>query len=296
MAPLVLLPRLFLAILTVLGTHNIAFAVGEENDELDEVTAGSNLRGSVEEADDEEPMADIDDRVEEDVFTPDQTKALYQLMDKDSDGTITLDEAFKVSEEMRLQVAKREVAAFMEDMDTNKDGKISLTEILRDVTQSDDEEFNSDVIAKYKALETKKFNAADQDHDGELDASELPAMFHPGAYGPVVELEAKDTMQGKDQDGDGELTAEEFWDGDKVDDEDIPVSDEDMADFQKLDKDHSGKLSLSELKDWESGKFHAEEALKELFRVADKNHDSRLSLAELEEAREAIADTEAQYH
>eukprot|EP00971_Amphidinium_carterae_P184958 3672429-Amphidinium_carterae.1 len=36
-----------------------------------------------------------------------------------------------------------------------------------------------------------------------------------------------------------------------------------------------------ELKAWESGKYHADQAISELIRLADKNHDSKISLEDL---------------
>merc|ERR1712151_795594 len=107
---------------------------------------------------------------------------------------------------------------------------------------------------------------------------------------------AKATMAAKDTDGDGMLTPKEFWEGDAIDGEDLALSDEEQADFKRLDADGNGKLNLIELKAWESGRFHTEEAMKKLFEIADKDNDMHISEEEVLSARELIAGSDAQYH
>merc|ERR1712083_774504 len=109
-------------------------------------------------------------------------------------------------------------------------------------------------------LEAAKFQVADENKDGRLSPNELPALFYPETHDGSLELTAKATMRQKDLNGDGLLTPKEFWDGDAVDDEDMATKKK--SDFQKLDKDADGLLNLEELKAWESGMFHTQEAMK----------------------------------
>merc|ERR1712072_268649 len=107
---------------------------------------------------------------------------------------------------------------------------------------------------------------------------------------------------GKDTDKNGALTLEEFYahlaptdsEGEEEGASATPpeISDEEREMFKKLDIDNSGTLTLKELKAWETGTFHSEEAMKKLFKVADKNGDSILTENELDEARTELASHE----
>merc|ERR1719356_1230463 len=77
-------------------------------------------------------------------------------------------------------------------------------------------------------------------------------------------------------------------------DEELLITD-DEKEFQKLDADHSGKLDVQELKAFESGRFHTEEAMRALFELADKDKDMHVTAEELGAAREQIAGSEAHY-
>jgi len=182
-------------------------------------------------------------------------------------------------------------------MDEDKDGRLSLEEFIKDMQQWGEETAEDKAEAdKRRELETSKFHVADNNKDGMLQPDDLPALFYPETHDGVLTLTAEATMRAKDKDGNGELTPKEFWDGDAIDGEDLAISDEEKADFAKLDIDSSGTINLEELKAWESGAFHTEEAMKKMFELADKDHDMMATAGELEEARELIAGTDAQYH
>merc|ERR1712060_735978 len=127
-------------------------------------------------------------------------------------------------------------------------GKLSLEELLKDMEQWGESEEESKEEKEARVLvEKEKFSVADRDRNGVLDQGELPALFYP-----------------------------------EVDGEDLEITEEERADFTKLDKNGDGFLDLSELKVWESGKFHTEEAMKSMLEIADKDHDLPLSADELE--------------
>jgi len=112
----------------------------------------------------------------------------------------------------------------------------------------------------------------------------------------VLEVSVKDTLRQKDHDGDGLLTPKEFWEFGADGAEDDQLSEEEIQDFTRLDTDGSGLLDFNELKAWEAGVFHTEQAMMNLLEVADKDGDLQASLQELENAREEIAASDAQYH
>lgn len=245
----------------------------------------------------ETPPEEGDDGIEQDALTADQMRALHGKIDADKDGKVSMIEMKDFSVLMRHTIAKKDINTVIDEMDGDKDGKLSLPELLKDMDSWGEEgEEDKAQAAKRKELETAKFKAADRDGNGLLDTEELPSLFYPETHDGVLTMTAEATLKSKDQDGNGELTPKEFWEGDSVDGEDLSISDEEQADFAKLDKDSSGTLNIAELKAWESGGFHTEEALKKLFELADKDNDMHVTADELEAARELIAGSDAQYH
>merc|ERR1739845_331003 len=105
----------------------------------------------------------------------------------------------------------------------------------------------------------------------------------------------RETMSQKDKNGDGFLSEHEFWEADPASD-DGALTDEEKADFQKLDTNGDGMLDVQEMRSWESGHFHTEDAMKKLFELADKDNDMHVSADELVRAREEIGLSDAQYH
>merc|ERR1712066_1059994 len=121
-----------------------------------------------------------------------------------------------------------------------------------------------------------------------MGAGEVPALFYPETHDGVLAVTVVETMKQKDKDGDGKLAPMEFWEVDMTDEQDNELSEEENEDFRKLDLNGNGFLDLDELRSWESGRFHTEEAMKKMFELADKDNDMHVSLAELVEAREPI--------
>lgn len=238
-----------------------------------------------------------DDGVEQDALTPVQMRGMHAKIDRDADGRVSMAEVIQFSDDMRRNIAQKDITTVLDEMDGDKDGKLSLEELIKDMEQwgEGDEEDKKEAEIR-KELETAKFAAADGNGDGFLDNAELPALFYPETHDGVLELTARATLGQKDSDKDGMLTPREFWEGDAVDGEDLAISEEETADFNKLDTNGDGKLDLQELKVWESGRFHTEEAMKKLFELSDKDSDMHLTADELDEAREQIAGSDAQYH
>merc|ERR1719198_2941818 len=97
---------------------------------------------------------------------------------------------------MRRVIAKKDIHTVIDEMDLDKDGKLSLQELLKDMEQWGEEgEEDKAEAAKRKELETAKFRAADTDSSGLLDAEELPALFYPETHDGVLEMTAAATMK-----------------------------------------------------------------------------------------------------
>ena len=90
---------------------------------------------------------------------------------------------------------------------------------------------------------------------------------------------------------DARETADDVLEG-----EELPIDEAEQGQFRKLDTDGNGKLDMAEIRAWESGRFHAEEAMKSLFELADEDSDMHVSAEELRAARRQIAGGDAQSH
>merc|ERR1712113_1268810 len=114
--------------------------------------------------------------------------------------------------------------------------------------------------------------------------------------GAVLSVTVAETMRQKDLNKDGKLTPREFWEANEADGDEGELSEEENADFAKLDSDGDGMLNIDELALWESGRFHTAEAMKKLIEITDRDNDMHITADELSNAREQIAVSDAQYH
>jgi len=245
---------------------------------------------------DEEPIDDQD--IEEDDLSGDQLKRLHKLMDSDNDGRLSMPEVMQYSQKVGQSIASKDVGTILDEIDTSKDGLLSLEEHLADIqNQADggDEEEMKELRARIE-VEKQKFAAADVSQDNHLDTDELTHLFYPETHEGVLTVTVAETMKQKDRDGDGALTPHEFWEADVAESEDGQLTEEENADFAKLDSNRDGKLDINEIRSWESGRYHTEEAMKKLFEIADKDNDMHVTGEELAAAREEIALSDAQYH
>mmetsp|Transcript_67941 Transcript_67941/g.192513 ORF Transcript_67941/g.192513 Transcript_67941/m.192513 type:complete len:283 (-) Transcript_67941:64-912(-) len=247
----------------------------------------------------DEENAEVDDQdIDEESLSGDQLRRLHSKFDANGDSKVSLHEVLQFSQGIGKAIAGKDIGAILEEIDTSKDGRLSLEEHLSDIHNQadggDEEEMKE--LEQRKRVEAAKFQAADVNGDQVLDAKELPALFYPETHDGVLAVTVQETMRQKDANSDGVLTQMEFWEADPADGEEAELSEEEQADFAKLDLDGNGVLNFDELKSWESGRFHTEEAVKKLFEIADKDHDMHVTADELAEAKEQIAASDAQYH
>lgn len=251
------------------------------------------------EEDDHKPAEDhgtSDDDQEYDMeeLTSEQIIGLHKKMDGNGNGQVSLAELLDFARTARQALAKSEMNAVMHKMDLDTDGKLSLKEYM--------EQAGPRPAHLKKELEQERkqeFNDADDNKDSFLDLDELTGIFHHHINEKTEMKLTAIAMKEKDTDKNGVLTLQEFYqhlaDTDSEEGASAPepdITDEDKATFKKLDIDNSGTLTLKELKAWETGTFHSEEAMKKLFKVADKNGDSILTENELDEARTELASHE----
>eukprot|EP00443_Scrippsiella_acuminata_P010805 CAMPEP_0115288270 /NCGR_PEP_ID=MMETSP0270-20121206/62887_1 /TAXON_ID=71861 /ORGANISM="Scrippsiella trochoidea, Strain CCMP3099" /LENGTH=276 /DNA_ID=CAMNT_0002705373 /DNA_START=70 /DNA_END=900 /DNA_ORIENTATION=- len=247
----------------------------------------------------QEGEVDYDDQdIEEESLTAEQLVGLHKKFDQDGNGKVSLQEVMKFAEVMGKAIASKDITAILEEIDTSKDGKLTLEEHLNDIHNQadggDEEEMKE--LEERKKVEAAKFAAADVNGDKVLDIEEIPALFYPETHEGVLSVSVAETMRQKDTNGDGKLTAKEFWEADAETGDEGELSEEENADFQKLDLNGDGVLNMDELSAWESGRFHTEQAMKKLFEIADQDNDMHVTADELAKAREQISISDAQYH
>jgi len=210
-----------------------------------------------------------------DKYDPSGMKDLFQNMDEDEDGYVTMREILEFGKHTRQAMSFNEVGEYLDESDTNKDGKVSLDEHLRAQEQNPSEDQHTQDEARQ--LETKKFEVADLDQDGLADKAELAALLYPEAHPETLEFVTEHAIETKDRNNDGTLNLKEFWDT-----EDDETAEEQDDSFKLLDLDGNGQLNHAELKHWESGTFYTEMAMKEFMQIVDTNKDGKVTIKELE--------------
>jgi calcium-binding protein CML len=247
----------------------------------------------------EEPVGDnAGQDLAEETLSKDQLRALHGNFDANKDGKVSLQEVLEFSKHMGLKIAQKDVTALLEEIDTSKDGKLHLDEHLNDIrkqAEGGDAEEEKELAHRLKT-EDMKFKAADTNGDGLLDPEEVPSLFYPEVHDGVLSIVVAETMRNKDINGDGKLTQKEFWEITEAEGDEAELSEEENADFARLDFDQDGGLNMEELKAWESGQFHIVEAMKKMFELADANADMHLGADELAAASEQLGASDAQYH
>lgn len=256
--------------------------------------SGSNSQAPHDPADEDHDDADI----EEEALNLDQLRNLHGRFDQNGDGKVSLEEVMAFAHRLTKVIAGKDIGDIMEEIDHSKDGRLSLEEHLQDIHNQadggDEEEMRE--LAQRKEVESAKFRAADENGDQVLEKHELASLFYPETHDGVLDVSTGETLRLKDKDGDGKLDPREFWEAHDGAGAEFDLSEEEVEDFQKLDVNGDGYLDHAELKLWESGKFHTEEAMRKLFEIADKDNDLHLTVDEIIAAREQIAASDAQYH
>lgn len=233
-----------------------------------------------------------------DTLTSQQAIFMHAQIDQDGDGHASLAEVMGFSREMRGAIAKMDIRFIMKEMDLDRDGRLTLEEVLKDMQQwaEEDPSARREDASWRQRVEAAKFLAADVNGDGFLSLGELPPLFYPETRDSVLDITVAAAFEQKDLDGDGFLTEAEFWEGGlDMDEEEVPTTAEEHSDFSRLDADGDGRLNVDELSAWESGHYHTLEAMRKLFAVADSDRDAHLTAAELDAARLKLAGSDAQY-
>lgn len=227
-----------------------------------------------------------------------QLTGLHARFDRDDDGKVSLEELKSYAKSVTKDIAARDVKSILEELDLNKDGKLSLEEHTHDTEQQsmggDHEEMQE--FQQWMNAEAAKFAAADEDGDGMLDLKEMTALFYPETHDGVLGVATEELLRQKDKNQDGVLSSMEFWDAMDDHSDEAAFSEEEVMDFNELDRDGDGFLDLEDLRSWESGDFHLQATLKKLLEATDKDRDNHVTLKELLSSREQLSISDAHYH
>merc|ERR1712176_846072 len=106
---------------------------------------------------------------------------LHAKVDQDKDGKVSFTEIMTFSKSMDKLVVILELETIMEDVDTSRDGKLSLEEHLNGIYKQaeGDGDGEMEFLAQIQVLETAKFQAADVNQDQLLDHNEQLELFFP---------------------------------------------------------------------------------------------------------------------
>mmetsp|Transcript_98431 Transcript_98431/g.275660 ORF Transcript_98431/g.275660 Transcript_98431/m.275660 type:complete len:310 (-) Transcript_98431:209-1138(-) len=221
------------------------------------------------------------------LLTQAHLRNLHGKFDKDSNGKVSFAELV----EHGLFVSHSGFAGLSQmfsDLDTDKDGQLSLSEHLAAAVQPSDDEEETE---KHKEFETEKYRAADLNSDGLLSADEARALFFPILNEKVLAIETAESLRVKDKDGDGKLTEEEFFEVEDMEQE--GPDKEERESFADLDTNKDGFIDVAELQVSESGRYHIEKTMQDLLKVADTDKDGHLTSEELAAAHASLTDPAA---
>eukprot|EP00441_Pelagodinium_beii_P014509 CAMPEP_0197659312 /NCGR_PEP_ID=MMETSP1338-20131121/47177_1 /TAXON_ID=43686 ORGANISM="Pelagodinium beii, Strain RCC1491" /NCGR_SAMPLE_ID=MMETSP1338 /ASSEMBLY_ACC=CAM_ASM_000754 /LENGTH=276 /DNA_ID=CAMNT_0043236181 /DNA_START=49 /DNA_END=879 /DNA_ORIENTATION=+ len=228
---------------------------------------------------------DVDDPP--DRLNTEQLQRLHGLMDRDSDGKVTLGELKGHKKDSEAFWAKRDASSVLDDLDIDGDGYVNEDELLS-VNLLDPP---CDDAKCHRQRENNRrehdlsFKHADEDGNQLLDEAELRYYYHTSHH-EVIRLElTKAHAESRDKNKDGELSPAEFWGNAGYEDDDDPTDDEIddvlMKDFKALDEDGNGKLSVQEANEWYNGRFMAHQDMTDLLATTDVDEDGVITQEEM---------------
>lgn len=200
------------------------------------------------------------------ITSAEQMALLHLAMDTDHDGSLTPEEGSKFLRDMNRETGRMQAMGIMGNMDTNRDGLLSLDEFREDVKH-----FKT-ISDEKKEDFANHFPSFDDDGDGSLSLDEALPLFN--YMFPFRQV---------DSDGDGLLTLKEFRQIAQAKLQNAPPQEIEKSEeeaksiFAGLDFDGDGKINPKEHYVYESGLYATLTAWEALFRMSDTDEDGKVS-------------------
>lgn len=193
-------------------------------------------------------------------------RVMINSTDTDGDGKATVDELTVWTLQSIKSNHDEEASQRLKNMDKNGDRKVSLEEYLQSAQKIEGDN------------PERRFNQADEDHDGKLTREEVRSMFRPEDSPHMFDVVAEEYLQKGDGDKDGFIALDEYKNNVMKSTRENEKVAKDF--FDRQDKDQDGRISKEEIKEWLSSVNSAAIARKEtknLVDNADDNKDGALS-------------------
>jgi len=204
-----------------------------------------------------------------------QMTGLFEKIDTDKDGKMSMPEIIAFWKITRKGMLHQSNAQDMELMDTNKDKKVSLEEFIKkEESEFLDVEQGADDARKksFDELQGAKFKTADKNADGFLDEHELPDAVYGETHDEIVRIMAAHDLKMKDKDGDGKLDAKEF--------NELGEDPKEGDEIKATEGAEAGKVEAKDAKVAEE-EAESEKETAEEFKQQDTDGDGKLNLEEL---------------
>lgn len=187
------------------------------------------------------------------------------------------------------KLSEEEAEDRLEDLDEDRDDKISWEEYANDVYGMADENgqrlnsIDDGEESKLMSDDKEMFATADGNKDGFLSQDEYVKFHSPEEYPEMFPSILKQTLRDKDLNNDGVIDFQEFvGEQGKRHDKEWLLTEKDKFD-KDFDKDHDGYLNHNEILSWivPSNEEVANDEVNHLFVATDDDHDDRLSYDEI---------------
>ena len=237
-----------------------------------------------------------------DQLSPEESKKrlgdIVDKIDTDKNGLVSYDE-------LRLWIHQQQKSYIREDVDRqwkshNPDNKTllkwddyrKLTYGFMDDLDSPENQLQDEDTKTYKDMmrrDKRRWQRADQDHDGSLSKEEFTDFLHPEETSHMQSVVVEETLEDIDKDGDGKISLNEYisdmYSADGKDPNSVPdwVVREREQFKEYRDKNKDGFLDKDEIRFWilPPDYDHSQAEAKHLISESDENKDGSLTKEEV---------------
>lgn len=215
-------------------------------------------------------------------------RALFPKIDIDNDNQVSMTELYGWLEQHMKKHVLHGTDARLEDLDSNKDGKISWEEYREvEFPSSIEKGLSGSILAELREIisrDKRRFEFSDTDSDNLLSREELMLFLHPEESKRMTAYLVKETMDVYDTNNDGKVTLEEYLATEKQQLSETSRKRITKNFKEELDMNQDGYLDTKEIRHWILPGV-AEDPVKaeadHLMKLGDQNKDNMLSVEEI---------------